>query len=153
MTSAISGVGTITGMSTVGRSKSRMTGEQRKRHAQKQRKKLMKEMDQNIERQDSLSRAGSRPGSRGPTSRMANEVDLNAKAAGAEFSMDLLSKKLSGLFKHFRAFCIGHFCSIEDHKYLNKIKKLYLKLTKLSVLLVELVHQQVHVFLKPVVNW
>lgn len=97
-------MGTITGMSTVGRSKSRMTGEQRKRHAQKQRKKLMKEMDQNIERQDSLSRAGSRPGSRGPSSRMVNDVDFNAKAAGAEFSMDLLSKKLSGLFKHFRFF-------------------------------------------------
>jgi len=120
-------VGTITGMSTVGRSKSRMTGEQRKRHAQKQRKKLMKEMDQNIERQDSLSRAGSRPGSRGPPSRMVNDVDFNAKAAGAEFSMDLLSKKLSGLFKHF------HFLSVsKDHKYLNKIKKLYLKLTKLN---------------------
>ena len=120
-------MGTITGMSTVGRSKSRMTGEQRKRHAQKQRKKLMKEMDQNIERQDSLSRAGSRPGSRGPPSRMVNDVDFNAKAAGAEFSMDLLSKKLSGLFKHF------HFLSVsKDHKYLNKIKKLYLKLTKLN---------------------
>ena len=119
LTSAISGVGTITGMSTVGRSKSRMTGEQRKRHAQKQRKKLMKEMDQNIERQDSLSRAGSRPGSRGPPSRMVNDVDFNAKAAGAEFSMDLLSKKLSGLFKHFRTFVRHSECHILYQKTIN----------------------------------
>ena len=129
-----------------------MTGEQRKRHAQKQRKKLMKEMDQNIERQDSLSRAGSRPGSRGPSSRMANEVDLNAKAAGAEFSMDLLSKKLSGLFK-----ISGHLSNmpflwqhITYKLYLNIIKKRYLKLMKI---LAVPVHQQVHVSLKLVVNW
>ena len=48
-------------------------------------------MDSNIERERSLSRAGSRAGSRG-----RDEIDLNAKAAGADFSMDLLSKKLTG---------------------------------------------------------
>lgn len=121
MTSAISGV-TVTGMSTVGRSKSRMTGEQRKRHAQKQRKKLMKEMDQNIERQDSLSRAGSRPGSRGPPGassrgKMFNDVDFNAKAAGAEFSMDLLSKKLSGLFNK-----IWLVCSKNKETYFGRVQ-------------------------------
>ena len=77
-----------------------MTGEQRKKHAQKQRKKLMREMDSNIERERSLSRAGSRSGSR-MGSRMdlteIHDIDLNAKQAGAEFSMDLLSKKLSGI--------------------------------------------------------
>ena len=104
LTSAITGCGasTVTGMSTLGRSKSRMTGEQRKKHAQKQRKKLMREMDSNIERERSLSRAGSRSGSR-MGSRMdlteINDIDLNAKQAGAEFSMDLLSKKLSGTVK------------------------------------------------------
>ena len=56
----------------------------------------MREMDSNIERERSLSRAGSRAGSPGRNrSRGRDEIDLNAKAAGAEFSMDLLSKKLT----------------------------------------------------------
>ena len=50
-------------------------------------------MDSNIERERSLSRAGSRAGSRG---RPTDSIDLNAKAAGADFSMDLLTKKLNG---------------------------------------------------------
>ena len=53
-------------------------------------------MDSNIERERSLSRAGSRAASPGRNrSRGHDDIDLNAKAAGAEFSMDLLSKKLT----------------------------------------------------------
>ena len=58
----------------------------------------MREMDSNIERERSLSRAGSRNGSRNGA-RTMTDVDLNAKAAGADFSMDLLSKKLQGGLK------------------------------------------------------
>ena len=70
-----------------------MTGEQRKKVAKRARAKLMREMDSNIEREQSLSRAGSRAGSR--NGRRDDEIDINARQAGADFSMDLLSQKLT----------------------------------------------------------
>ena len=80
-----------------------MTGAERKKAAQKARKKLVKEMDEYQERSESrcASRVGSRPGSRsGSVSRMNRSIlvdsELNEKKAGADFSMDELTKKLSG---------------------------------------------------------
>ena len=97
----------ITGLSTVGRSKKRMSGAERKKAAQKARKKLVKEMDEYQERSESrcASRVGSRPGSRsGSISRMNRSIlvdsELNAKQAGADFSMDELARKLSGRKKN-----------------------------------------------------
>ena len=91
-----------------------MTGAERKKAAQKARKKLVKEMDEYQERSESrcASRVGSRPGSRsGSVSRMNRSIlvdsELNAKQAGADFSMDELTKKLSGYyFKLFDDFKI-----------------------------------------------
>ena len=67
-----------------------MTGKERKKAAQKARKKLVRQMDENIERAE--SRAGSRMAS---TERL-DQIDLNAKQAGAEFAMDQLTQKLNG---------------------------------------------------------
>ena len=72
-----------------------MTGEQRKKVAKRARAKLMREMDSNIERERSLSRAGSRAGSRNGRRDNVDEIDMNARQAGADFSMDLLSQKLT----------------------------------------------------------
>ena len=83
----------ITGVSTVGRAKKRMTGKERKKAAQKARKKLVKEMDMNVERSESRAGSLTRPGSR---SGSLVGIDLNAKQAGADFAMDQLSSKLEG---------------------------------------------------------
>lgn len=83
-----------------------MTGAERKKAAQKARKKLVKEMDAYQERSESrcASRAGSRPGSRSGSVSRANrnilaETEFNSKQAGADFTMDELTKKLSGTEK------------------------------------------------------
>jgi len=80
-----------------------MNGAERKKAAQKARKKLVKEMDEYQERSESrcASRVSSRPGSRsGSITRMNRSIvvdsELNAKRAGADFSMDELARKLSG---------------------------------------------------------
>ena len=83
----------ITGVSTVGRSKQRMTGKERRKAAQKARKKLVKEMDLNVERAESRAGSLTRSGSR---SRL-DGIDLNAKRAGADFAMDQLSARLNGM--------------------------------------------------------
>lgn len=71
-----------------------MTGKERKRAAQKARKKLVKEMDQNLERSESRAGSLTRPGSRSGI----DPIELNAKLAGKEFQMDQLSQKLDGIF-------------------------------------------------------
>ena len=67
-----------------------MTGNERKKAALKARKKLVKEMDVNIER------AESRPVSRSGSLHGLDQIDMNAKQAGADFAMDQLTAKLNG---------------------------------------------------------